>query len=149
MIDNSAEQSRTSRTRRQRPIDIETLAAAGEAPSASPPPSQSEVPPAPPPDTPQASQPVEEIEHAEEPALGGSQLRRHDVVQVTDQTSRLYGMFFIVGDVRHNKVHGYYIAEGRSKNFVTVPLELVRAVGGKALVRSSTPCSPKWIADNQ
>lgn len=103
-----------------------------------------EPPPAPP-------KPVEEIEkeHSAPKTLGGSGLSQHDVVQIIDPQSRLYGGFMAVGDVRNNKVHGYYVAEGRAKHFVTIPLGMVHPIGGQAKVRSSNPCSPKWLSDNQ
>lgn len=82
----------------------------------------------------------------QEPTLPNSPFRRHDVVQVLDTTSRHYGQFFMVGDVRHNKVHGYYLMPGSKKEHITVDLQHCWYVGA-AKVRSATPCSPKWLSD--
>ena len=142
---------RTSRQRRLTSPD-NTLASTGEQPQQDNPspstpveatpvaPPVAEIPPPP---------FVEEIEPADVPSLQGSGLRPHDVVQVIDPGSRLYGAFFAVGDVRHGKVHGYYMTEGRAKQFITVAVNMVHPVTKGAKVRSANPCSPKWLSDNQ
>lgn len=86
-----------------------------------------------------------------EPTLPNSPFRRHDVVQVIDIGSRHFGMFFMVGDHYHNKVHGYYMQPGLHKEYITIEahhcLYIGRPETGSKAVRSSQPCSPKWIAD--
>ena len=81
-----------------------------------------------------------------EPTLPNSPFHRHDVVQVLDVTSRHYGQFFMVGDVLHNKVHGYHLTQGMKKEYITVDAQNCWYIGS-AKVRSAQPCSPKWIAD--
>ena len=81
-------------------------------------------------------------------AAAPSPFKRHDVVQILDTTSRNYGGFFVVGDVLRDQVHGYLMAEGRKKEFVTVRIPNCWYIG-TAKVRSQNPCSPKWIADNR
>jgi len=83
--------------------------------------------------------------------LPGSPFHQHDVVQVLDRSSRHYGQFFMVGDVRYNKVHGYYLTEGLHKDYITVDIQYCLFIGspkaGSGAVRSAQPCSPKWLAD--
>lgn len=73
-------------------------------------------------------------------------IKKHDVVQVIDTTSRHYGGFFVVGDVIRDQVHGYLVSEGRKKEYVTVRLRDCWYIG-TAKIRSQTPCSPKWLSD--
>jgi hypothetical protein len=82
------------------------------------------------------------------PTLPNSPFSRHDVVQITDPTSRHYGQFFIVGDVQFHKVHGYYMAPGLQKEHVTIDHHHCFYIGS-AKVRSANPCSPKWISDHR
>lgn len=77
-----------------------------------------------------------------------SKLCRHDVVQVVDKDNRHWGQFIIVGDVLRGRVHGFYLTEGRKKEFITVD-EVHCHFVGKSKVRSQQPCSPKWISDNR
>lgn len=59
----------------------------------------------------------------------------------------------MVGDHILNKVHGYYLVEGMKKEYITVDLQQCLFIGrqtpGSGAVRSSQPCSPKWISDNR
>lgn len=59
----------------------------------------------------------------------------------------------MVGDHILNKVHGYYLVEGGKKEYITVDLQhclfIGRPIAGSGGVRSTQPCSPKWIADNR
>lgn len=83
----------------------------------------------------------------------GCPFNQDDVLQVIDPQSRQYGMFFVLGDVRHGKAHGYYLQEGGKREFITIPLERDGNVClwfvGRSKVRSRVACSPKWISDNR
>ena len=78
---------------------------------------------------------------APEPLLHGSPFRRYDVVQILDPDSRNYGGFLIVGDVMGDKVHGYFLTEGRQRQFVTVRIQFCWHLG-TSRVRLLNPCSP-------
>jgi hypothetical protein len=81
--------------------------------------------------------------------LPGSPFHKHDVVQVVDPKHSFYGLFFVVGDVLRDKVHGYHMVEGHGrKEYITVDMSAVYYIGSSK-VRSQNPCSPKWIADNR
>jgi len=80
--------------------------------------------------------------------IPGSDLSKHDVVQIADQGSRTHGMFFMVGDVFRTKVHGYYILEGSKKEFITVDRDKVVIIG-PSKVRAEKSCSDKWISDHR
>ena len=101
------------------------------APAAAP-----SFPPQPPPQPPLADE------------LPGSPFKRHDVVQILDRNSRLYGAFFIIGDVLRGRAHGYFLSEGLKKEFVTVEVAHCWYVGSSK-VRSQVSCSAKWISDNR
>lgn len=75
-------------------------------------------------------------------------LSRFDAVQVINAQNRHYGLIFAVGDVRFGKVHGYFIAEGRNKQYVTIDLSDCHRIG-ESKIRTTTPCSPKWTSDNR
>ena len=83
-----------------------------------------------------------------EPSLPNSPFKLHDVVQITDKSSRHYGQFFTVGDVSRNKVHGYYMMEGMKKDYVTIEMQHCFYIG-TAKVRSANPASPKWLSDKR
>lgn len=142
MTSNETHEDQPKQSRQRR-----TISAAAQTPTAE---SETALTSPPPVTVQQPSVPVEEIEHETPPVqLGGeSPLKLHDVVQIIDPQSRIYGAYFTVGDVRNGRVHGYYISEGRAKSFVTIPVNMVHRVGGQAKVRSSNPCSPKWLSDH-
>lgn len=77
----------------------------------------------------------------------GTDFCKHDVVQVIDATSRLLGVFFILGDIKRGKAHGYYMLEGQKKEFVTVPVQHIWHIG-TAKIRAQTVVSEKWKSDN-
>lgn len=139
------DQDKAAKASRQRRLKPSTVAAAG------PPPEESV--PAPPPVPVAVIEPplprIEEVEPAPIHCIGNSNLYQHDVVQIIDPASRLFGLLFAVGDVKKGRVHGYYLTEGRQKQFVTINLDMVYRVGGLAKVRSATPNSPKWLSDMQ
>lgn len=81
--------------------------------------------------------------------LPGSALCKHDVVQIIDPKHVFYGLFFVVGDVLRDRVHGYHMVEGHGrKEYVSVDSSACYYIG-EAKIRSQNPCSPKWIADNR
>ena len=71
-------------------------------------------------------------------------LRHYDVVQVFDNQSNHYGVIFQVGDVRGQKVHGYYLQPRGEKVYVTFDMPQLRLIG-TARVRSKAACSAKWV----
>jgi hypothetical protein len=82
------------------------------------------------------------------PCFPGTDFRRFDVVQILEPESRLYGMFLVIGDILGDKVHGYYFAEGKQRQFATVRMQFCWPCG-TSRVRFQNPCSPKWISDNR
>lgn len=78
--------------------------------------------------------------------IPNSPFHQHDVVQIQDPVSRHYGGFFAVGDVFRERVHGYFMAEGRQKQFVTIELRYCWFIG-TAKIRSQAPCSPHWVSE--
>lgn len=81
-------------------------------------------------------------------------IQPNDVVQIVSRESRLYGMTFIVGDVKGDKVHGFYLMPGGRKEYVTVSMaDLTNdkglAVIGITRVKSLTPVSEKWKQDHK
>jgi hypothetical protein len=104
--------------------------------------------PEPPPAVPVPLRPGPEEQHVPDRGkpIPNSPFHQHDVVQILDPVSRHYGGFFIVGDMVRDRVHGYFLAEGRQKQFVTIELRYCWFIGS-AKVRSPLPCSAKWIAD--
>lgn len=81
-------------------------------------------------------------------------IQPNDIVQIVSRESRLYGMTFIVGDVKGDKVHGFYLMPGGRKEYVTVSMaDLTNdkglAVIGITRVKSLTPVSEKWKQDHK
>lgn len=84
----------------------------------------------------------------EDPQIAGTPFRMNDVVQVNEPGNRHYGVFFVVSDARHGKIHGWYMMEGLKKEFITMPVGSVHYIGS-AKVRTRVGCSPKWLSDNR
>ena len=121
------------------------------------PPTPTLVPLTPPPEPEPEPVPLPAIEDAPPPpppptetvvSIPGSPFHLDDVVQVIDQGSRHYGQLFIIGDVKNGKAHGFYIAEGGKKEFITVPEGSVFYIG-RPKVRAKVATSPKWISDHR
>lgn len=130
--------SRSSRRRTRPPESQEQEPSAAPLPQAA----DSSLPPLPVAEVLPVPAPVRKI-------FAGSTLAQFDVVQVTKIGERTYGLFIIVGDVLRGKVHGFhFVGEGGKKEFITVDEDSVHLIGSSK-VRSKTPCSPKWVADNR
>lgn len=71
---------------------------------------------------------------------------KYDVVQINNPEHINYGMFFIVGDSRNGKLHGFAISDHRKKEYLTVPEKDCHRIG-VSKVRSTKTCSDKWISD--
>jgi len=67
----------------------------------------------------------------------------HMIAQVDDMEHPLVGVLFIIGAIRGADVHGFYLRNDGSKEFVTVPLAAIKVVG-KSFKTSREPCSPEW-----
>lgn len=67
-------------------------------------------------------------------------------MQVINKDNKHFAMSFIVGDIRNNRVHGFYF-HNRSREYITVNVDEVARIG-PSKVRSKEPCSHKWLADH-
>jgi hypothetical protein len=68
-----------------------------------------------------------------------------DVVQVTGTESRIYGVIYVVGDIRGEDVHGYCVMPiAGEKRFVTEQYGRLTKIG-VASVLSRTPCHADWL----
>lgn len=74
-----------------------------------------------------------------------------DVVQVNSHKNKLMGTLFIVGDIKHHKVHGYQIRDGGKLEYFTVNEDECILVGSmsRGQIRSRSGCSAKWKAEQR
>lgn len=75
-------------------------------------------------------------------------IEKHAVVQVVVSDDIAFGALFQVGDVKDDKVHGFFVIPGEPKQFITTKLANVKLVG-KAHIGSHSPCSPEWISSSE
>ena len=93
--------------------------------------------------------PHEPVEHvAPTPAAQGlppynGNIHVHDVVQVTNSSSRNYGVTFTVGDMTESKAAGFYILAGVGTQYISEPIDNLTRIG-IGVVRSKNPTSPEW-----
>lgn len=78
-----------------------------------------------------------------------AQLKMFDIVQVVNPESPAYGVVFIVGATHGTSVHGFYLAVGARKQYVTVDLSDLTndkgmAIYGEARIKSRQPVSQQW-----
>lgn len=100
----------------------------------------SELPAAPAPEDPEEALPF--LEEASEPVVREENLIGM-LVQVVDTKDQSYGVCFVVGAIRDTKVHGYFIAPGRNKVFLTMDRTQVGIIG-KALVAAREATAKDW-----
>lgn len=76
-----------------------------------------------------------------------------DVVQINSSRSKHLGTLFIVGDIRHHRVHGYQIGLGGKLEYFTVNEDECVHVGamvpGSGQIRARNGCSAKWKAESR
>lgn len=74
-----------------------------------------------------------------------------DVVQINSSRSKHIGTLFIVGDIKHHRVHGYQIGVGGKLEYFTVNEDECIVVGSmtRGQIRARSGCSAKWKADNR
>lgn len=74
-----------------------------------------------------------------------------DVVQINSHRNKHLGALFIVGDIKHHRVHGYQIGTGGKLEYFTVNEDECIVVGSmtRGQIRARKGCSPKWVADNR
>lgn len=76
-----------------------------------------------------------------------------DVVQISSSRSKHLGTLFIVGDIRHHRVHGYQIGLGGKLEYFTVNEDECVHVGamviGSGQIRARNGCSAKWKAESR